>query len=388
MREQLVYSVRRNFKDIFQRNPSEIIVSPGRVNLIGDHTDYNLGYVFPAAVRHAVYIAIGPSGSQKSTIYSLEKKQTIEFNLDSKPEPGHWINYVLGALQKIWRKYPEKVQGIKVTLAGDIPQGAGMSSSAAVTCGFAFAINDIFDCQMSKEEIAHLAQQVEHEYVGVKCGLMDQYACLFGKKDHAFLLDCESYELHHVDIENTDYSWILIDSMVKHSLAESAYNERRAESESSLQFLQQKDASILSFKDVSGDILLKYENEMNPVEFKRANHIVSENLRVQKVFFALSQEDLFNVGDQLNKSHRSLKEWYEVTCVETDYIAETMQLMPGVLGARQMGGGFGGCIIALVDNIYVSEISDRIMESYASKFSNAARLIKVEISDGCRKINN
>lgn len=384
MRDQLIYSVQRNFKDIYRTRPASLVVSPGRVNLIGDHTDYHLGYVFPAAIDLAIYIAISPADSEKCTIYSLEKRQTIEFTMESKPEKGHWINYILGVVQKLWKKYPEKVKGIKAAMSGEIPQGAGLSSSAAITCGFAVAIDKIFELGMERRDLAKIAQEVEHEYVNVKCGLMDQYACLFGKEHHGFLLDCEAYDLQHMRIEDGEYSWILIDSMVQHELADSAYNDRRNESQAALDYLRSKNADIRTYKDVNRDLLLAYKEKLDPVLFRRASHVVAENLRVQKVFFALSQNDLETVGEQLDLSHRSLKESYEVTCHETDYIAETMSLMPGVLGARQMGGGFGGCIISLVDNAYLSEITDRIQEAYAAKFSQAARLIKVKFSDGCR----
>lgn len=381
MNQQLIDTVKFKFIKAFNSNPL-MVFSPGRINLIGEHTDYNNGYVFPAAIDKGIVTAISKSKSEKSTIVALNKSESFEFNLNDI-EPlinGSWQNYILGVVSEI-QKTGKQLENFNLVFSGDIPIGAGLSSSAALENSVVYALNKLFDLEFSRKEMIFISQKAEHNFVGVKCGIMDQYASMFGEKDTAILLDCDSLEAKTVKLNLQDYSLLLINTNVKHSLAESAYNKRRKSCE--------KVASKLDFnslREVSLKKLHSIKNSISESDYQKALYVIQENNRVLQAFEAIKQNNITGLGELLFASHNGLQNQYEVSCEELDFLIEFAKNSNAVIGARMMGGGFGGCTINIVKTKLLEGLKKDIANVYKQNFNNDCSFYKVNLSDGTKMI--
>ena len=382
MMQQLITDTAQYFNESFNGEPDHIFLSPGRINLIGEHIDYNDGFVLPAAIDKYVSIAISVSGSDKCTIAAKDMEETFEFDLKDEivPVTQCWANYFLGILKLI--KNREKIKGFQLAFSSTIPIGAGLSSSAAIECGFAFALNEIFALDNSKKEIALIGQLSENTFVGVQCGIMDQFASVFGKAENVIMLDCRdlSYEYHHADLGA--YSLLLLNSNVKHSLLTSGYNDRRTETALGFTIIRKTFPEIKSFRDCTEEQVAQLRSEMGETIWKRCNYTVKEIRRVTEAAAALDTGNLKLLGKLMFETHAGLSEEFEVSCAETDFLVNAVHRDPKVLGARMMGGGFGGCTINLIEKGYEDELIARVSSEYNAAFNHVPEPYKIIISDG------
>jgi galactokinase len=360
-----------------------MIFSPGRINIIGEHTDYNDGFVFPAAVDKGIVSAIGKSDSNSSIAFAADKKETLEFNLNQiKPlAKGSWQNYILGVVAEIQNR-SKTIGNFNIVFGGDIPGGAGMSSSAALENSVVFGLNELFDLGLSKDDMILISQKAEHNYVGVKCGIMDQYASMFGIENHALLLDCRTVKSKPFKIDFKHYELILINTNIKHSLSDSAYNDRRSVCESIAKML-----NVKALRDASVYDLETIKDQVTQVNYQKALYVIQENKRVVKASKAMQDGDLKTLGELIYASHNGLQNQYKVSCDELDFLVEQAKTNPNILGARMMGGGFGGCTINLISKTETSSFKAFISEAYKAKFNNACSIYSVKLSDGTHLIN-
>ncbi|MBK8515726.1 MAG: galactokinase [Saprospiraceae bacterium] len=377
MNEDLISNIRNHFIGKFQTKPV-MIFSPGRINIIGEHTDYNDGYVFPAAVNKGIYAAIGKSNSKTSKAYAVDKGQVIEFSLDQlKPySQGSWQNYIVGVVAEIQNR--SKILGnFNIAFGGDIPGGAGMSSSAALENSVVFGLNEIFHLGLTKNEMILVSQKAEHNYVGVKCGIMDQYASMFGIKEHALLLDCRTVKAKPFKIDFKDYELLLFNTNVKHSLSDSAYNDRRSVCESISDMLHVK-----ALRDATEYDLAAIKDKITPENYQKALFVIQENERAIKASKVMEDSDLIGLGNLIYASHAGLQHQYKVSCEELDFLVDQAKLNKNVIGARMMGGGFGGCTINLIKKSERSAFSSSVADAYRNKFKKDCSIYEVELSDG------
>lgn len=382
MNKKLITSLEKHFKETFSNEPL-IFFSPGRINLIGEHTDYNEGYVFPAAVDKGIYLAIQKTEKSLSTAEALDKKEKIEFSLQSlKPTTaGSWINYIWGVISQL-QNAGKKIGNVNLSFSGDIPEGAGMSSSAALENSIVFAFNHLFDLRLSKKEMILISQKAEHIFAGVKCGIMDQYASMFGKKDNALLLDCRTINARPYPVNFENYQLILINTNVKHSLSDSAYNDRRAVCESISKMLD-----IKALRDATIPQLDTIKNKITAQDYEKACYVIQENQRVLEAAKAIERNDLNALGSLLFASHSGLQHQYQVSCEELDFLVEKAKESDSVIGARMMGGGFGGCTLNLIQKEKITDFVKRVSIDYQEKFKNSCSVYQVELSDGTKLLN-
>ncbi|KUO67202.1 MAG: galactokinase [Lutibacter sp. BRH_c52] len=377
MNEALISNIKTNFITKFQGNPV-MIFSPGRINIIGEHTDYNDGFVFPAAVDKGIVAGLSKSNSGISTAYAVDKEEIIEFSVNNlKPYPqGSWQNYILGVVSEIQNR-SKTIGNFNIAFGGDIPGGAGMSSSAALENSVVFGLNEIFNLGLSKEEMILISQKAEHNYVGVKCGIMDQYASMFGIKKNALLLDCRTIKSKPFEINFKDHELLLINTNVKHSLSDSAYNDRRSVCESIAGMLKVK-----ALRDATEFDLETIKESITPENYQKALYVIQENDRVIKASKAIEAGDLETLGNLIYASHNGLQHQYKVSCEELDFLVEQAKLNGHVLGARMMGGGFGGCTINLIAKSATESFKKTVSEAYKNKFDKDCTIYFVELSDG------
>ena len=327
----------------------QIIMAPGRVNLIGEYTDFNEGFVFPMTVDRGVYVGIRARDDQRVRVVSSRFGELIDYRLDDfeKPEPGHWSCYVLGVIEEL-KLLGLVPNGFDAVIDGNLNLGAGLSSSAALETAMALALQSVFGFEMSRIDIATLCQRVEHRYANVMCGIMDQFASGLGRSNHALLLDCRT--LSHVNIPtNLDkYRIVIISSEVKRELASSAYSERREECEEGVALFRQHDPTIVSLRDVTPDLFDAYGDQLSEVVFRRCRHVITENARVLDASAALAADELVQFGRLMTASHNSLRDDFEVSCDELDCLVDIANCTEGVLGSRMTGAGFGGCTVTLI----------------------------------------
>ena len=380
MKEKLQEEFKRRFGD-----GAMLFASPGRVNLIGEHTDYNLGFVLPGAIDKAIYVAIKPNGGKACRLYSLDYDAQIEVDMAGPlPEP-QWARYIYGVVQEM-QKRGASVPAFDCVFGGDVPLGAGLSSSAALESVFGFALNDIYDLGFERKTLAQIGQMTEHNYVGVRCGIMDQFASLFGRKGRVIRLDCRSLDYELVPFDPEGCRLVLLDTMVKHSLASSEYNVRRMQCETGVAVVSRHIPSVRSLRDMTMDMLNTYKDEMDEVVYRRCSYVINENQRLLDGCKALDRGDYALFGQKMFGSHDGLSKEYEVSCDELDFIAGIARTTDGVLGARMMGGGFGGCVISLVqDAAYEAYVGD-VKERFAHRYGVTPRSIDVVISDGARRL--
>lgn len=378
--------VKDKFLELFNQEPL-IVRSPGRINLIGEHTDYNLGFVLPAAINKAIYLGIQKREDQLIKIHSLDFNDDFQGDINEiQSSDKLWPDYLLGVVQQIQKKHQIQ-QGFNIVFGGDIPPGAGLSSSAALECAMAFGLNHIFNLSYEKMDLVKLAQAAENEFVGVKCGIMDQFASTFGKKNQLMRLDCRSLDFAYVPFIADDIQIVLFDTRVKHSLASSAYNERREQCEQGVKWIQEIHSEVKSLRDASEEMLLKYVKPKNQKIYERCNFIVSEIQRLQNACNDLENNDLQSFGKRMFETHYGLKNLYEVSCDELDLLVDLVKDNPNVLGARMMGGGFGGCTINLVKKEAVEDLIAQVSASYHAKTGSEMLIYLVKIADGTSIIN-
>jgi galactokinase len=374
--------VQQAFRERFNKEPL-IIGAPGRVNLIGEHTDYNNGFVLPGAVDKRIYVAMAPNGTTTVNVFASQFNESYSFSLDiTGPQKG-WMNYLLGVTYHI-QQQGKKVGGVDVVIDGDIPVGAGMSSSAALCSGYGFGLNELFQLGLSRMELAFIGQKTEHTFVGVKCGIMDQFASLHGKKGHVMKLDCRSLEYEYIPFDFPDYRIVLVNSMVSHSLAGSEYNVRRQQCEEGVAILQKHYPEITSLRDVAPAQLLQHQAELPPVVFDRCSYVVYEKERLLAGCDALKRNDLAAFGKLMFATHEGLSKKYSVSCTELDFLAECAQHITGVAGARMMGGGFGGCTINIVQADAVEVFVQKIQTAFRGLFKITPDVYVTQIEDGTK----
>jgi galactokinase len=374
--------IRVQFLDLFHKEPL-LIRSPGRINLIGEHTDYNDGFVMPAAIDKEIIFAIAPSDTAVSTVYAERYKQqfTVDIHNPVKVETPGWANFLLGILHQM-KQEGLAVKPFNCVFGGDVPLGAGLSSSAALECGFAFALNELYELGLSKMKLIKMAQWSEHHYVGVMCGIMDQFATVMGKEGHVIVLDCRSLTHRYSPIDLKEYTIVLCDTKVKHSLVDSEYNTRRSECETGVSILKKYYAEVKSLRDVSGEMLTKHKNEFPGKVFNRCWYVVSEIDRVQKASRDLENGDLKAFGKKMYETHEGLSELYEVSCQELDFLVDEAKKSEAVLGARMMGGGFGGCTINIVRKDVADQFTAHLTRMYKQRFSIDLATYPVKIKEG------
>lgn len=372
-----------HYKKQFNREPSLLVRAPGRINLIGEHTDYNEGFVLPAAIDKEIVFAIGLSQNENFHLcaYDLNEEFTFTSNKLKVTKEKSWANYLIGVIAQFEKK-GYKVPTLQVSYGGNVPLGAGLSSSAAVECGIAFAINELIEAGLEKKDLAFIAQKAEHEFAGVQCGIMDQFASVMGKKEHVIRLDCKTLEYDYFPFPMDDYQIVLCDTQVKHSLASSEYNTRRKECETGVSVLKNHFPEINSLRDVNLDMLKKYEDEIDATVYKRCVYVVEENDRVLKGCDDLTSGDLVAFGKKMYASHEGLSKHYEVSCKELDFLVEQTKNKPSVLGARMMGGGFGGCTINLVKVDEMHKFEEEMKQAYQRKFNIQLKTYQVTIENG------
>jgi galactokinase len=378
--------VKDKFLELFNQEPL-IVRSPGRINLIGEHTDYNLGFVLPAAINKAIYLGIQKREDQLIKIHSLDFNDDFQGDLNEiKSSDKLWPDYLLGVVEQIQKKH-QIPNGFNIVFGGDIPPGAGLSSSAALECAMAFGLNHIFNLSYEKMDLVRLAQAAENEFVGVKCGIMDQFASTFGKQNQFMRLDCRSLEYAYVPFLADDIQIILFDTRVKHSLASSAYNERREQCEQGVKWIREIHPEVKSLRDASEEMLLTHVKPKNQKIYERCNFIVSEIQRLQDACNDLENNDLQSFGKRMFETHFGLKDLYEVSCDELDLLVDLVKDNPNVLGARMMGGGFGGCTINLVKTEAVDDLIAQVSKSYLAKTGSEMLNYIVKIENGTSIIN-
>ena len=360
-----------------------LYASAGRINLIGEHTDYNGGFVFPGAIDKVIMACIRPNDSDRVNLYSLDLNDSTSFGFNEDEAPSQqWARYVFGVCRETIKR-GGAVKGFDAVFAGNVPLGAGLSSSAALESCFAFAINDLFNGNtIEKFELAKIGQSTEHNYCGVNCGIMDQFASVFGKKDCLIRLDCRSLEFEYFPFQIDGYKLVLVDSVVKHELVDSPYNKRRQSCERVAKRLGMetlRDADMAQLEAVKSDISAE--------DYMRAKFVIEEKERVLDVCDALNRGDIATVGRLMYDCHRGLSKDYEVSCEELDYLNDVAKEC-GVVGSRIMGGGFGGCTINLVANDKYDSFISTVTEKFADKYGHAPKIYDVVISDGARRIDD
>lgn len=387
MRADYIYdqsSLIEKFQGKFAANP-HIVQAPGRVNLIGEHTDYNDGFVLPAAIQFQTSVAVAPREDGKLALYSENYRESTEFALDQLPRQAqqHWSDYPIGVARQL--REMRLLPAVSLWIAGDVPQGAGLSSSASLEVAVCKAFLEMSAGTLEGTEIARLCQRAENEFVGARCGIMDQFVAVHGKKDRALLLDCRTLEYQHRPIPES-VRLVVCNTMVKHALAGGEYNRRRAECEEGSRFFAKKKAGVTALRDVSLAEFQKHESELPEMVRRRCRHVIGENARTLEAAEALSRRDLERFGELMRESHASLRDDFQVSCRELDVMIELAGQLDGVYGARMTGGGFGGCTVNLVRAECVEEFRANIAEGYERATEKRAEIYVCTASDGAKRV--
>lgn len=377
----MLTTIAADFQRRFDRPPL-LVRAPGRINLIGEHTDYNGGFVLPAAVDKEIYFAVALNGTHTARLVSYDKQEMTTADLDDlHPGEPQWANYLKGVAAQFGKR-GLAVPGFDCVFGGTVPIGAGMSSSAALECGLAAALDHLLETHLDRLELALIGQAAEHEYAGVKSGLMDQFASFFGKAGHVVRLDCRSLDHEYFPFDTNAAAIVLCDTGVKHALAATEYNTRRQECERGVKILQRHQPQIESLRDATLEHLEHCRPEMGNTIYHRCRYVVAENRRVLTACRHLVEGNLTAVGQDMYASHAGLRDEYEVSCPELDALVEIARTVPGVFGARMMGGGFGGCTINLVAPEHVAEFIRRMTEGYQREMGLPLETYQTAIADG------
>ncbi len=370
------------FHAIYGNVPALLVRSPGRVNIIGEHTDYNEGFVLPAAIDKAVYMAIHPRNDNEVHFYASAFGEHYQATLTSitKTDTG-WPDYILGVVHELQQAgYP--VQGFNAVIDSDLPVGAGLSSSAALECATLFALNTLFTFGISKASMIGMAQQAEHHFAGVMCGIMDMYASMMGRKDQCIKLDCRSLDAEYIPLSTGSYQFVLLNTNVKHRLAASAYNTRRQECAAGAAMIRRYHPEVNTLRDVTEAMLDKYVLPFAPVIDRRCRFVVQENARLQQACAQLKAGNLAALGQLMLAAHDGLSSQYEVSCRELDYLVAAVRGKAGVLGARMMGGGFGGCTLNLISKENIPLLTEQLSTAYQRDTGLPLAVYLVGIEEG------
>ena len=370
--------------DDFKSFEAEVkVASPGRINLIGEHTDYNNGFVMPAAIDKKIHFKFRRNNTENlGRIYSETFNAYVEFNLQKiTKSTNSWENYLLGVIDEI-QKLGKQLQGFDCIMKSELPIGAGISSSAALECGFAGGLNSLFNLDLAEMEIVKLSQRAENNFVGSNCGIMDQFASVMSKKDHFIKLDCESLEATFIPAKIQHCKLLLLNTNVSHNLADSEYNTRRQECETAVAVIQQKYTAIKSLRQVTFNMLEEFKEKIGPIGFMRCRYVLEENERVQETEKALRDGDLETIGKLMYASHRGLQHQYEVSCPELDFLVDFSEEKPFIYGSRMMGGGFGGCTINLIEADKIDAYFEEVKKVYQEKFDITPTAITVVPDEG------
>ena len=377
----------RQFEARFGTRPRSFR-APGRVNLIGEHTDYNEGFVMPAAVEFSTLVAVAPRPDRKLLIQSAEFPGDFEFDLDHFParRTNSWCDYVLGVVSVLQQR-GVSLPGANLLVHGNVPIGAGLSSSAAIEVASALALISLDNTTLPLPEVAQLCRRAENEFVGARVGIMDQFVSCMGKAGHALLLDCRSLEFKFAPIP-AGVELVVCNTMVKHDLATGAYNQRREECEEGVRRFAQVDPSVRALRDVSPELLEKVGDQLPPTIRKRCTHVVLENQRTLDAARALAEGDLTRMGQLMRHSHESLRDLYEVSCQELDAMVDAAEGLPGFIGGRMTGGGFGGCTVNLVREESVAEFASQIAERYQKATGIAPQIYPCHAENGAQELSS
>lgn len=379
--DTIEHAIFQAFQEKFSQTPI-VVKAPGRINLIGEHLDYNDGFVFPAAIDKVIVAAMGVSNTSICTAVAVDLNETFEFNLlNIKPlENGGWRNYILGVVHEV-QQLGKKLKSFNLSFGGNIPAGSGLSSSAALENSVVFALNELFELELSKEEMIFISQRAEHHFAGVKCGIMDQFASMFGEDQSFLYLDCRSLEVipYRAVLDGCDF--VLINTNVTHSLADSAYNDRRNVTQNLAKLLK-----VEALRDASFAEYESLKHQVSEVDYQKGLYVLEEIERTQKAAAALEKNDSIALGNLIFESHRGLQHQYQVSCEELDFLVDLAANDPHVLGARMMGGGFGGCTINLVEKQHKKCFIDFAEKAYLEQFGKSCTIIEIEISEGTRRI--
>lgn len=380
----MIQRIKETYLKLFNQEPL-IIISPGRVNLIGEHTDYNDGYVLPAAIDKKIVLAIGSSNSNESRVYSATLNKISTFNMNDIYKKKGWINYILGVVAQM-QESGLQLSGFNAVFDSDLPVGAGLSSSAALEGAFGFGLNELFSLSLDSAQLSRIGQLAEHTFAGVNCGIMDQFANLFGKRNSLIRLDCRDMSYQYVPFDFPDHKIVLCNTMVDHSLASSEYNTRRKQCENGVSKLQQIYPEVNSLRDVTPEMLEKHKQDLSEEIYRRCHYVVSEIKRVVEACKLLEQKDLTGFGQLMYATHEGLSKDYEVSCTELDYLVALAHKSPHVIGARMMGGGFGGCTINIVVKDQVHEYSRYLQENYKKQFDKEPEIYVTSIEEGVHRV--
>ena len=390
-------AIRTQFSNHFNYNAALVVKSPGRINLIGEHIDYNHGFVLPAAIDKFIELAIGKRTDGAIHMVALDLEETIILPIHNlAPHATVWVNYIIGVVDQVFNnlatnennfaKIKEDFNGgFSICIQGNIPLGAGLSSSAAVECAVLFALNELYNLSLTRMQMALMAQSAEHKFAGVHCGIMDMFASLHGEKNKAILLDCDSLAFTYYPLALNDYSIVLFDTQIKHALASSEYNTRRLECEQGLKIIQEKYPTVKTFRDISLEQVeaCLASNDVNRSKvYQRCKYVVEEIQRVQLAVQDLAKGDMQAFGKKMFETHKGLSKLYEVSCPELDFLVEAVSNNENVLGARMMGGGFGGCTINIIKKSAVEEITKALTANYAKKMHKELAVYITSIEDG------
>ncbi len=386
MNQQMIQQVTANFKARFNEEPA-LFRSPGRVNIIGEHTDYNNGFVLPAAIDKAIYIGISKRNDDVISLYSEEFHESFETKVSEvKPTDKGWPNYILGIVDQLNKK-GHTITGFNLNIDGDIPIGSGLSSSAAVECATGFALNEVFGLNLSRLDLAFIAQKAEHEFAGVRVGIMDMFASLFGKKDHVIKLDCQSLEYEYVPLVLKGFKIVLLNTNVKHSLSSSEYNTRRQQCEEGVALVKEHYPEVKTLRDVTMEMLYQYVKPKNELVYRRCKYVVEENQRLLAACEDLKNGHVEALGEKMFQTHDGLSKEYEVSCKELDFLVDAVRNNPNVLGARMMGGGFGGCTINIVKEEAIDGLIKELSGSYKEQMGLELTPYIAQTADGTSSIH-
>lgn len=378
--------IKEIYKEVFGEEAGTEVKSPGRINVIGEHTDYNNGFVLPAAIDRYGHVAAGKGKDGLISLYAKEFNERFEVPLsDIRSIDHNWTNYVLGVVDQLVKNgYP--IGGFNLTVTSDVPVGAGLSSSAAIECAVCAALNEIFSLQLSKFEIVKISQLAEQTFAKVNVGVMDMFASVFGKKDHALKLDCRSLEFEEVPLALEGYKIVLLNSNVKHSLASTEYNTRRKECEAGTAEVSKHVPDVTSLRDVTVEMVENFITD--PIVKKRCRFVIEENERVLRAVEQMKSGNIHGLGEQMLRSHEGLSKEYEVSCAELDWLVTAVRHNPLVAGARMMGGGFGGCTINIIREGAITELVEYLAAHYEAEMGKKLTVYIAKTSDGTYVVNS
>lgn len=378
--------IKRIFREQFLKEPL-MVFAPGRINLIGDHTDYNSGFVLPAAINRGVFMALAENGTDSCKLVSLDMGEAVEVNLKNSLMPVNtgWANYIIGVMDGL-RNQGLEFNGFDAVFGGNIPIGSGLSSSAALECAAVLGISKLSGTEISENDMISIAQKAEHEFAGVKCGIMDQFASIMGKEDNAMRLDCRSLQYEYLPLDLKDCGFVLLDTKVSHSLGDSQYNKRREECCEGLNTIRKKHPEASSFRELTMEMLEECKNELTEKVYNRCSFVLEENSRVIRAGTYLRSGLGKEFGQLMYASHEGLSNLYEVSCAELDLLVEAARGLKPVYGARMMGGGFGGCTLNLIANKGKEKSISQLRQSFETAFGRKPGVYEVNVIDGARII--